>query len=249
MFKHILNYTFKLKTTWFLVLISFYPLLIFLSDLLGSNFLTLESEKPSSVNYLVLLLAAYDTQLKMLLPLILFGMIACQLYYDEINSGRLLFFKDQNRRKIFNQKLLSIIITFIFSLISIIIATIIVYLFYANHHAYSSHSILLGDRLYDLEIILQLIATILTALILLFLGVMVATKFNNSITIVVIILGFAIDKVTGMSNKFHFLPSHFTHLEKVGDFNYQLILMIILTLLYIIIFYTIALISFKRTQY
>ncbi|MBO1197808.1 hypothetical protein J3T65_02510 [Staphylococcus simiae] len=249
MFKQILNYTFKLKTTFFLIVISFYPLLIFISDLLGSNFIALESDQPSSVNFLELLLAVYDTQLKMVLPLLLFGMITCQLYYDEISSGRLLFFKDQNRAKIFNQKLCSIVLTFVLTLIGISIATTIVYLFYANKHSYSSHSILLGDKLYDSLTILQLVATILTVLILVFLGVMVSTKFNNSITIVVIILAFVFDRVTSATNKFHFLPSHFTKIDSVADFNHQLLLMIILTIVYIAVFYTVALISFKRTQY
>ncbi len=64
MFKFNFFYISKIRATWMLYLIGIYPLLIFLAELLNSNFLSLSATHKNSVSFLELFIAIYDTQQK-----------------------------------------------------------------------------------------------------------------------------------------------------------------------------------------
>ena len=61
MFKFNFIYLSKIRATWMLYLIGIYPLLIFLAELLNSNFLSLSATHKNSVSFLELFIAIYDT--------------------------------------------------------------------------------------------------------------------------------------------------------------------------------------------
>ena len=61
MFKFNIFYISKIRATWMLYLIGIYPLLIFLAELLNSNFLSLSATHKNSVSFLELFIAIYDT--------------------------------------------------------------------------------------------------------------------------------------------------------------------------------------------
>ena len=71
MFKFNFFYISKIRATWMLYLIGIYPLLIFLAELLNSNFLSLSATHKNSVSFLELFIAIYDTQQKVMLSLII----------------------------------------------------------------------------------------------------------------------------------------------------------------------------------
>lgn len=73
MFKFNFFYISKIRATWMLYLIGIYPLLIFLAELLNSNFLSLSATHKNSVSFLELFIAIYDTQQKVMLSLIIIG--------------------------------------------------------------------------------------------------------------------------------------------------------------------------------
>ena len=99
-----------------------------------------------------------------MLSLIIVAYLASILFYNEISTSRLLFFKDQNRNKIFNNKFLSIIIVYITFLIILCVSSIIVYLYFVNNHDYSSHSLLLKDTKYNHYLMTNLIGLFLQML-------------------------------------------------------------------------------------
>ncbi|RIM49655.1 hypothetical protein BU610_12295, partial [Staphylococcus capitis] len=90
MFKFNFLYISKIRATWLLYLIGLYPLLIFLAELLNSNFLSLSATQKNSVSFLELFIAIYDTQQKAMISLIIVGYFASLLFYSEISTGRLL---------------------------------------------------------------------------------------------------------------------------------------------------------------
>ncbi|MFF5915479.1 hypothetical protein [Staphylococcus pasteuri] len=97
--------------------------------------------------------------------------------------------------------------------------------------------------------ILSLVGIFSTIIILLFLGILSSIKFNSAYTIMIMVIGYILTKIVEMLPKFKVLPVSFIKLEHVQDFNFQLGMMIGLTLLYIIIFYVIARTLFKKLQY
>ncbi|MDH8754215.1 hypothetical protein PYK02_02155, partial [Staphylococcus epidermidis] len=76
MFKFNFFYISKIRATWMLYLIGIYPLLIFLAELLNSNFLSLSATHKNSVSFLELFIAIYDTQQKVMLSLIIIGYLS-----------------------------------------------------------------------------------------------------------------------------------------------------------------------------
>lgn len=164
MFKFIFMYVFKIRATWLLLILGLYPLLIFLAQFLNSNFLSLSASQAGSVSFLETFIAIYDTQQKSMLSLIIVAYLASILFYNEISTSRLLFFKDQNRNKIFNNKFLSIIIVYITFLIILCVSSIIVYLYFVNNHDYSSHSLLFKDTKYNHYLMTNLIGLFLQML-------------------------------------------------------------------------------------
>ncbi|ETJ15967.1 Membrane spanning protein, partial [human gut metagenome] len=89
MFKFNFFYISKIRATWMLYLIGIYPLLIFLAELLNSNFLSLSATHKNSVSFLELFIAIYDTQQKVMLSLIIIGYLSSLLFYSEISGGRI----------------------------------------------------------------------------------------------------------------------------------------------------------------
>ncbi|PUZ10818.1 hypothetical protein BU611_11845, partial [Staphylococcus capitis] len=86
MFKFNFLYISKIRATWLLYLIGLYPLLIFLAELLNSNFLSLSATQKNSVSFLELFIAIYDTQQKAMISLIIVGYLASLLFYSEIST-------------------------------------------------------------------------------------------------------------------------------------------------------------------
>ena len=166
MFKFNFFYISKIRATWMLYLIGIYPLDI-LAELLNSNFLSLSATHKNSVSFLELFIAIYDTQQKAMLSLIIIGYLSSLLFYSEISTGRLLFYKDQSRYKIFNSKLTSIISSYFIFLSILLLSTLVVYLFYVNNHEYSSHSFMLNNSELN-HLILNLLGIFLTDLFLIF---------------------------------------------------------------------------------
>lgn len=88
MFKFNFFYISKIRATWMLYLIGIYPLLIFLAELLNSNFLSLSATHKNSVSFLELFIAIYDTQQKVMLSLIIIGYLSSLLFYSEISTSQ-----------------------------------------------------------------------------------------------------------------------------------------------------------------
>lgn len=249
MFKFNFFYISKIRATWMLYLIGIYPLLIFLAELLNSNFLSLSATHKNSVSFLELFIAIYDTQQKAMLSLIIIGYLSSLLFYSEISTGRLLFYKDQSRYKIFNSKLTSIISSYFIFLSILLLSTLVVYLFYVNNHEYSSHSFMLNNSELNHTLILNLLGIFLTDLFLIFYVVIFSVKFNSGITIISMILCYVVIKITDNINKIKFFPSNFTNLNTDKDFIFSLLAMSTITVVYIIIFYVLAITIFRKIQF
>lgn len=249
MFKFIFMYVFKIRATWLLLILGLYPLLIFLAQFLNSNFLSLSASQAGSVSFLETFIAIYDTQQKSMLSLIIVAYLASILFYNEISTSRLLFFKNQNRNKIFNNKFLSIIIVYITFLIILCVSSIIVYLYFVNNHDYSSHSLLLKDTKYNHYLMTNLIGLFFTDAILIFLSLIASIRFNTGVTIITLITGFILIKVTDSIDKIKLFPSNFIKLDSNISFSQNLLIMSVITLVYIVVIYLVSKLIFKKLQY
>ena len=63
-------------------------------------------------NFLSFLESAVSTQYRFVLPILLFSLVVSSVFKDEIDSGIMFLYKDINRKKIFNAKLLSLVVVY-----------------------------------------------------------------------------------------------------------------------------------------
>ena len=178
-----------------------------------------------------------------------YGYLSSLLFYSEISTGRLLFYKDQSRYKIFNSKLTSIISSYFIFLSILLLSTLVVYLFYVNNHEYSSHSFMLNNSELNHTLILNLLGIFLTDLFLIFYVVIFSVKFNSGITIISMILCYVVIKITDNINKIKFFPSNFINLDTDKSFIFNLSIMSSITIVYIFIIYLLAITIFRKIQF
>lgn len=78
-------------------------------------------------NFLAFLDSAVSTQFRFILPVLLLSLIVSSVFKDEIDSGIMFLYKDIKRSKIFNAKLLSLLVVYIIFLIGTILTSLISY--------------------------------------------------------------------------------------------------------------------------
>ncbi|WP_240187257.1 amino acid transporter [Streptococcus lutetiensis] len=78
-------------------------------------------------NFLVFLTSAISTQYRFVLPVLLFSLVVSSVFKDEIDMGIMFLYKDINRKKIYNAKLLSLFLVYGIFLFGTVIMSIIAY--------------------------------------------------------------------------------------------------------------------------
>ncbi|WP_323702395.1 hypothetical protein [Mammaliicoccus sp. Dog046] len=246
----ILKNIFKIKAVWLLLIFSIYPLLIFIAELTKSNFITFEATNGHKIAYIELLLAIHDTQLQFMLPIIIIGFVFSLQYFDEINTGRLILFKDLNRKKIFDSKLISLMLIYVIYISNLMISSYIVFKFYAVRKGLGTNTLLYTDTLYNKQLILQLLSSLGTEVLLIFIALLLSTKFNTGITIIGVIVSAMLFRASTLLGKIQYLlPSGHYSISNQNEFNFSILIIICLIFGYATIIYLISLKIFKQTQF
>ena len=104
LFKSVFKSVFKRKDVNIFLTFAFLPVLV---PLLSGFMEGMSSEYTG--NFLSFLESAVSTQYRFVLPILLFSLVVSSVFKDEIDSGIMFLYKDINRKKIFNAKLLSLV--------------------------------------------------------------------------------------------------------------------------------------------
>ena len=123
------------------------------------------------------------------------------------------------------------------------------HLYFVNNHDYSSHSLLLKDTKYNHYLMTNLMGLFFTDAILIFLSLIASIRFNTGVTIITLITGFILIKVTDSIDKIKIFPSNFIKLDSNISFSQNLLIMSVITLVYIIVIYLVSKLIFKKLQY
>ena len=107
LFKSVFKSVFKRKDVNIFLTFAFLPVLV---PLLSGFMEGMSSEYTG--NFLSFLESAVSTQYRFVLPILLFSLVVSSVFKDEIDSGIMFLYKDINRKKIFNAKLLSLVVVY-----------------------------------------------------------------------------------------------------------------------------------------
>ncbi|MCU9534102.1 amino acid transporter [Streptococcus sp. CSL10205-OR2] len=78
-------------------------------------------------NFLAFLDSAVSTQFRFVLPVLLFSLVISSVFRDEIESGIMFLYKDINRTKIFNAKLIGLLVIYGLFFVGTVLTSLIAY--------------------------------------------------------------------------------------------------------------------------
>ncbi|MCI2928341.1 amino acid transporter [Staphylococcus hominis] len=229
--------------------ISLYPFLYLITLFLPTNFMQvggIENGLSGLDFYYGILLA----QSQFAIPLILITYFTSLSFYEEINSGKLIFYKDIKRSKLLNSKLFSLILMYTTYFILLFISSEILYYIFINNFKYASGNFLpndINDLYTDLLSILSIISI---SYIAVFFATFLSMKFSTGFTILGVILLFMIISIAPLIKGAQYLfPNGFTNANNLEMFLLQFLIIIIISFVYISFFYLLSLILFKKIEY
>ncbi|MFQ9890573.1 MAG: amino acid transporter [Streptococcus sp.] len=125
-------------------------------------------------NFLSFLESAVSTQYRFVLPILLFSLVVSSVFKDEIDSGIMFLYKDINRKKIFNAKLLSLVAVYSIFLGLTIFTSIVSYYGFMLPKGEVSSNFIANQSSATIKSLFTLISTINLNLITITLVVMVS---------------------------------------------------------------------------
>ena len=200
-------------------------------------------------NYLSFLDATISTQFRFILPVLLFSLVISSVFNDEIDTGIMFLYKDINRSKIFNAKLLSILsLYFIFFLGTVLTSLISYYGIMLPKGEVSSN--LASSNIPELtSTLFSLFSTISLNIITATLIVMVSVKSKAVQSVLSGVFFSLFSSVAPMWIGIKYLfPNGYAQLSK-SNFLLSLVLAIFISILYFTIFYIKGRKRFDRVEF
>lgn len=229
--------------------ISLYPFLYLITLVLPTNFMQIGGVENglSGLDFFYGILLA---QSQFAIPLILMTYFVSLSFYEEINSGKLILYKDIKRSRLLNAKLFSLITMYAFYFVLLFISSVILYYIYIKNFDYASGHFLpldINDVYFD---VLSIMSIIGISYIALFFATTLSMKFSTGFTILGVILLFMVISIAPLIDGTHYLfPNGFTHAESLNMFLIQCLIIASMSILYIMLFYFISLLIFKKIEY
>ena len=169
LFKSVFKSVFKRKDVNIFLTFAFLPVLV---PLLSGFTEGMSSEYTG--NFLSFLESAVSTQYRFVLPILLFSLVVSSVFKDEIDSGIMFLYKDINRKKIFNAKLLSLVAVYSIFLGLTIFTSIVSYYGFMLPKGEVSSNFIANQSSATIKSLFTLISTINLNLITITLVVMVS---------------------------------------------------------------------------
>jgi len=200
-------------------------------------------------NFLSFLESAVSTQYRFVLPILLFSLVVSSVFKDEIDSGSMFLYKDINRKKIFNAKLLSLVVVYSIFLGLTIFTSLVSYYGFMLPKGEVSSNFIANQSSATIKSLFTLISTINLNLITIALVVMVSI---TSKTIKSVLAGgffLLAASVSPMLVGIQYLfPNGYIHFIQI---NWVLSYMaaVVLSIIYFVIFYVRGMHKFKNVEF
>ena len=190
-----------------------------------------------------------STQYRFVLPILLFSLVVSSVFKDEIDSGSMFLYKDINRKKIFNAKLLSLVVVYSIFLGLTIFTSIVSYYGFMLPKGEVSSNFIANQSSATIKSLFTLISTINLNLITITLVVMVSI---TSKTIKSVLAGVFFSLAASVSPMLvgiqYLFPNGYIHFIQI---NWVLSYMaaVVLSIIYFVIFYVRGMHKFKNVEF
>ena len=244
LFKSVFKSVFKRKDVNIFLTFAFLPILV---PLLSGFMEGMSSEYTGS--FISFLESAVSTQYRFVLPVLLFSLVVSSVFKDEIDSGIMFLYKDINRKKIFNAKLLSLVVVYSIFLGLTIFMSLVSYYGFMLPKGEVSANFISNQSSATIKSLFTLISTINLNLITIALVVMVSI---TSKTIKSVLAGVFFSLAASVSPMLigiqYLFPNGYIHFIQI---NWVLSYMaaVVLSIIYFVIFYVRGMHKFKNVEF
>ena len=200
-------------------------------------------------NFLSFLESAVSTQYRFVLPILLFSLVVSSVFKDEIDSGIMFLYKDINRKKIFNAKLLSLVVVYSIFLGLTIFTSLVSYYGFMLPKGEVSSNFIANQSSATIKSLFTLISTINLNLITIALVVMVSITSKTIKSVLVGVFFSLAASVSPMLIGIQYLfPNGYIHFIQI---NWVLSYMaaVVLSIIYFVIFYVRGMHKFKNVEF
>lgn len=229
--------------------IALYPFLYLITLFLPTNFMQvggIDNGLSGLDFYYGVLLA----QSQFAIPLIMMTYFVSLLFYEEYSSGKLIFYKDIKKSKLLNAKLLSLVSMYVIYFTILLISSEILYFTFIKRFSYASGKFLPNNISDFYSDILSITGIFGISFIAVFFAILLSMKLSTGFTILGVVLLFMFISITPLIKGAHYIfPNSFTNANNSYEFFLQLVIIMLMTTFYCLIFYSISLILFKNIEY
>lgn len=244
LFKSVFKSVFKRKDVNIFLTFAFLPVLV---PLLSGFTEGMSSEYTG--NFLSFLESAVSTQYRFVLPILLFSLVVSSVFKDEIDSGIMFLYKDINRKKIFNAKLLSLVAVYSIFLGLTIFTSIVSYYGFMLPKGEVSSNFIANQSSATIKSLFTLISTINLNLITITLVVMVSI---TSKTIKSVLAGVFFSLAASVSPMLigiqYLFPNGYIHFIQ-SNWVLSYMAAVVISIIYFVIFYVRGMHKFKNVEF
>ena len=244
LFKSVFKSVFKRKEVNIFLTFAFLPILV---PLLSGFMEGMSSEYTGS--FISFLESAVSTQYRFVLPVLLFSLVVSSVFKDEIDSGIMFLYKDINRKKIFNAKLLSLVVVYSIFLGLTIFMSLVSYYGFMLPKGEVSANFISNQSSATIKSLFTLISTINLNLITIALVVMVSI---TSKTIKSVLAGVFFSLAASVSPMLigiqYLFPNGYIHFIR-SNWILAYMAAVVISIIYFVIFYVRGMHKFKNVEF
>lgn len=244
LFKSVFKSVFKRKDVNIFLTFAFLPILV---PLLSGFMEGMSSEYTGS--FISFLESAVSTQYRFVLPVLLFSLVVSSVFKDEIDSGIMFLYKDINRKKIFNAKLLSLVVVYSIFLGLTIFMSLVSYYGFMLPKGEVSANFISNQSSATIKSLFTLISTINLNLITIALVVMVSI---TSKTIKSVLAGVFFSLAASVSPMLigiqYLFPNGYIHFIQ-SNWVLSYMAAVVISIIYFVIFYVRGMHKFKNVEF
>lgn len=244
LFKSVFKSVFKRKDVNIFLTFAFLPILV---PLLSGFMEGMSSEYTGS--FISFLESAVSTQYRFVLPVLLFSLVISSVFKDEIDSGIMFLYKDINRKKIFNAKLLSLVVVYSIFLGLTIFMSLVSYYGFMLPKGEVSANFISNQSSATIKSLFTLISTINLNLITIALVVMVSI---TSKTIKSVLAGVFFSLAASVSPMLigiqYLFPNGYIHFIR-SNWILAYMAAVVISIIYFVIFYVRGMHKFKNVEF
>lgn len=229
--------------------IALYPFLYLITLILPTNFMQIGGET-NSLSGLEFYYGILLAQSQFAVPLILITYFVSYLFFEEYSSGRLIFYKDISRTRLYNSKIVALLSMYIIYYVILFVSSEILYFTYIQKYDYASGFFLSQVSETNYSTLLCITGIFCITLIAICFSIMLSMKLSTGLNIlgVIILLMFMVIAPLIHGLKYLF-PNGYDQAQDFSDLLTKLSYMLLTTLVYSGICYFIGLKMYKKLEY